>query len=206
MRYYVFLLLVAINGQMIAESVSYHSFCTNAAATFTMNLAQSPTFTNDVSVFIARTNGPERATARVVMAVALYDHYEQSADSVALELCINQCTNTLESLDCPCVSWQKSVASLVLSTALATRRQYHDSYFVCTNALAKYLATPASNDDIVLWNAISNHHLLPGLNVHDALNFYAAMSLVFTGSNLSMSAYTNSLPGFAVQKICEAIE
>ena len=205
MRCHVFILAMALGGQLLADD-AYHVFCTNAIVAFATNVAASPTFTNDVSRFIAETNGFERESAQVVMAVAMYDYYGKSVDVAALDMCIDLCTNAIESVDSPCGSWQKSAASAVLATAFATKRQYGDSYSVCTNAIARYLSQPTSNDDVALWDAICNHHLLPGLSVRSSLDFYAALSLVFMANTSAISVYTNSLPSAAIQKILEAME
>ena len=191
---------------MFAGSIPYSAFATNTMAHFGTNTASNPSFTNYVATFISETTGAERASARVVMAIALYDLFEQSADDELLSLCAANCTNALFATDFPAASWQKAAASMVLSTVLSTQQKYGESFSACTNAIAQHLSSPTSNDETALWNAICEHHLVAGLSVTNALRFYAAMSLVFDNHMSLVPAYTNSLPSNALSKIQEALE
>ena len=198
--------IVVATYAMVVFSVEYHDFCTNAIHAISANIAGTTSFTNQVISYIDGETGTNRASAKLVLSVALFDIYESSSDVVALDGCIECCTNVMGGADCPDVSWQKSAASAVLSTALATKRQYEDALSVCTNALVRYVAMPVSDDDVALWGALCSHQFLPGLSIHDTLNFYSAMSLVFHGDIQAMAQYTNSLPTVALQKLREAME
>ena len=206
MKCNVALLIILIGSPLVAGNVTYHSFVTNTIANFGMNTASEPTFTNSVATYAAETTGAERASSEIVMAIALYDIFEQTTDGELLSLCAANCTNVLFATDVPTISWQKSAASAVLSTILATQQKYGESFSVCTNAIAQHLSSPASNDEADLWNAICEHHLVAGLSVTNALRLYAAMSLAFDNHTSLVPAYTNSLPPNAFSKIQEAME
>ena len=184
----------------------YHTFCTNAIHNFMLNNAHRTEFTNSVSAYISKESGANRAAARVVLAVALFDVYESTSDESALNNCMTCCSNVINSTDCPDVSWQKSAASAVLATVFATKGRYGEAFSVCTNALNCYATSPTSNDDIALWSEMCGHQFLQGLSVHGTLNFYSAMSLLFGGDLSLYAQYTNSLPNIAIDKINEAKE
>ena len=191
---------------MVMPADEYHDFCTNAIHGFAMNIADSLNFTNTVVLYIDGANGTNRASAEVVLAIALFDIYESKMDETALNYCMACCTNVINGSHCPDVSWQKSVASAVLSTVLATKGRYHEAFSICTNALARYGTSPVSNDDTMLWYEICNHQFLPGLSIINTLNFYSAMSLLFDGDTVLFAQYTNSLPNVAIEKINEVRE
>ena len=195
---------VYMMGVFCVFADGHHVFCTNVIHNFMQNTAHRPEFTNSVSSYICEENG--RAAARVVLAVALFDIYEATSDENALNNCMACCSNVINSVDCPDVSWQKSAASAVMATVFATKGRYGEAFSVCTNALNCYASSPMSNDDVALWSEMCNHQFLQGLSIHDTLKFYSAMSLLFGGELLLYAQYTNSLPNIAINKINEARE
>ncbi len=206
MKHYALILVMALSyGEITADTV-YHAFCTNAISTLAINGTSDVAFTNRVATFIAETNGAARATARVVMAVALYDIFDQTADEAALNLCMLTCTNVIVDTDFPTDSWQKAAAVAVLATALSTRCRYGESFIICTNALARNLTAPSLSDDIMLWEELCTHQFVPGMDVQATLKFYSAMSLIFDGVTSNLSTYTNALPSVANGKILEALK
>lgn len=200
------ILTVLFHCQMVIAAYSYHSFCTNVATEFAIGKATSPALTNSIQNFASRLQGAELTAASVVLSIVQYDFYEQTMDAAFLDSCIDLCTNAMVQPNCPDCDWRKSAACAVLSTALATKCQYLEAFCVCTNALAHDVVLPSTADDIALWNAISSHHLLEGLDVNETLKFYAAMSFLFGGMSPIPPVYTNTLPAEALKKIHEVLE
>ena len=206
MKHYALILVMTLSCGEIAADVAYHTFCTNAVSALAINMASDVAFTNRVATFIAETNGTARATARVVMAVALYDIFDQTADDASLNLCMLTCTNVIADAECPTGSWQSAAAVAVLATALSTQCKYRESFIICTNALAWNLTAPSLSDDVMLWEELCTHQFVPGIDVQATLNFYSAMALIFDGVTSDLSTYTNALPPVAHGKILEAME
>lgn len=204
MKTLVAMIIFAYTTNVFADG--YHTFCTNAICNFMQNNSYRPGFTNSVVSYIGGESGTNRASARVVLAVALFDIYEASSDESSLNSCMVCCSNVINSTDCPDVSWQKSAASAVLATAFATKGRYGEAFTVCTNALNRHVTSPMSNDDMALWGEMCSHQFLQGLSIRDTLNFYSAMSLLFGGDLSLYAQYTNSLPNLAIEKINEARE
>lgn len=199
-------LTMLFHCQMVVAAYSYYSFCTNVATEFAIGKTTSPALTNSIRSFAAESQGAELMAANVALSIVQYDFYEQTMDAAFLDSCIDLCTNAMAQLNCPNRDWRKSAANVVLATALATKCQYLEALCVCTNALAHNAVLPSTADDIVLWNAISSHHLLEGLDVNETLKFYAAMSFLFGGMSPIPPAYTNTLPAQALKKIHEVLE
>lgn len=201
-----FIVSLVVAYQILVADTTYHAFCTNATVALERDTMTSPVFLDAVQTFISGTNGPARASAKLVMAIAMYDSFKETISEENLGACMDVCTNVIALTDCPAESWQKSAASLVFATALATQSRYVESFSACTNAIESHYASPTSEDDVALWAGICGHHFLPDLSINEALDFYAALSLVFSDNTAMLHTYTNGLPYAAIEKIREAQE
>lgn len=181
-----------------AETDAYYDFCTNATAKLAECKEVQPCFTNTIQNFIASADGVQLDTARVLLAVAMFNIFEQTLDDSAWAACHDACTNVINNQSTPVISWQKSVAAITLATAYAQDGCYAEAFNVCTNALDRHLDSPASAWEAPMWPAMTMHNFVAGLSITNSLNLIAASAKLMESKTADVSAYTNGLPQSAM--------
>lgn len=196
----VFVMLLTL--QLQAQQFVSSNFCAEAI----LELQKSEPLTNaaylaELNRIQSGTNEWDSAGARLVLALAQYDLYENSMESNCLSECAALCTNVIAQASLPDRSWLKCAAVAVQVTTLACEGKFGLAYSACTNALARNLSSPSTQPESQLWAAIVRRHAVDGLSVANALNFYAALSLLFQDPAAGVSTYTQFLPTNCLEKI-----
>lgn len=166
----------------------------------------SADYTNRLVRYAEQTNGHERATALSALAVAMFDRFDEGGDVGAIDASAWYASNVVYDCSVASNSWQKAAASIVYASTFSQDGKFLKAYSVCTNAMSLAPQEPISDSDRRIWNALCRHHSSCGLNVGNALRFYAAMSSLMADAGLNCSEYTNALPAEALSKIRQITE
>lgn len=192
--------LVGMQIQGFADVNSYETLCTNVVAALTnKRILVSPGFTNQLNDCLRGVDVRQRSLAELVLSISLFDMFETSQMNEYDEGC-RLCTNVLYSVDLPERSWQKSVASLIYSSALHMDGKRERALAVCCAALSTHLASPTTDVERAVWSAMSRvEGDAAEFDITNSLKLAAALSVLSERRPLEWGAYTNGLPARAIQ-------
>ena len=197
-------ILAGMHIQSIAGENSYETLCTNViTALSNKRMLVSPGFTNQLNVCLGAEDVRLRSLAGLTLSISLFDMFETSLKNEYDEGC-RFCTNVLYSVDLPERSWQKSVASLIYSSALHMDGKRDRALTVCCTALSIHLASPTTDVERAVWSAMSR---VEGgsaeFDITNSLKLAAALSVPVERRPSEWGSYTNGLPAQAVQILLE---
>ena len=198
------ILIVGLHSYGGAAENDYHVLCTNVIAALSNKRAlTSPSFTNQLHVYISGTNVQARILSRIVLSDVLLTMYDKSSDFGAYDEGFLSCSNVLFSGELPVRSWQKSVASLFYAWALRIDGKKDLAFEVCRTALASHLASPTTEVERAVWLAMCREDGLPEMSITNSLKLAAALSMSDERQPSEFGIYTNSLPPQAIQILLE---
>lgn len=198
------LTLAGVGLHVSADEDDYGALCTNVIAALTNETALlSPSFTNQLHVYVENSDARIRDLSRLALADALLTKYDVRFDLAAYADGRMFCSNVLFSTDSPARSWQKSVASLYYSWALRMDGRREEALAVCNTALSSHLASPTTDVERAVWSAMSRVDDLPEMDITNSLKIAAAISVSRERRSQEWSSYTNGLPPQAIQIILE---
>lgn len=197
-------ILAGMHIQGVAGENSYETLCTNViAALSNKRILVSPSFTNQLNACLEAEDVRLRSLAGLTLSISLFDVFETSLRDEYDEGC-RFCTNVLYSVDLPARSWQKSVASLIYSSALHMDGKRERALAVCCAALSIHLASPTTDVERAVWSAMSR---VEGgsaeFDITNSLKLAAALSVSVERRSSDWGAYTNSLPPQAIRILLE---
>ena len=197
-------LLIALRQHGIADTSSYETLCSNVvAALHDKSILVSPSFTNQLHAYLRAQDVRQRSLASLTLSLALFDMFESSLRDEYDEGC-KFCTNVLYAGDLPDRSWQKSVASLIYSSALHLDGKRSRALQVCSTALSTHLASPSTDVERAVWSAMSNDGSCQSeFDITNSLKLAAALSVPKDRRALEWGAYTNGLPEQAIRILLE---
>lgn len=202
---YIILVIVILNAYLygIAENDRYTTFCTNVVAAFSnKKTLVSPSFTNQLNSCLHDGDARLRALAKLTLSISLFDMFETSLKNEYDEGC-RLCTNVLYSADLPERSWQKSVASIIYSSALHMDGKRGLALTVCRTALTTHLASPTTDVERAVWSAMSRVEGGNEFDITNSLKLAAALSMPIERRASEWMEYTNGLPAQAIQILSE---
>lgn len=196
--------IVGMHLQSVADRNAYETLCTNVvAALSSKRMMVSPGFTNQLSSCLGESDVQLRSLAELALSISLFDMFEASQGNEYDEGC-RFCTNVLYSTDLPERSWQKSVASLVYSSALHMDGKRDLALTVCRTALSTHLASPTTDVERAVWSAMSRvEDDSTEFDITNSLKLAAALSVPVERRSTDWGEYTNGLPTQAIQILLE---
>lgn len=203
---YIVLATIATVGtsmQCSATEDSYEVLCTNVvAALANKTRLASPGFTNQLHVCLSNSDVRVRSLAELTLAFSRFEIFETSHGNEYDEGC-QFCTNVLYSADLPERCWQKSVASLLYSSALHMDGKREQALNVCCTALSIHLASPTTEVERAVWSVISKVDGETEFDITNSLRIAAALSVSVERRSSDWGAYTNNMPSRAIQVLME---
>lgn len=188
---------------MAAEN-RYVSLCTNVASALSnKRILVSPGFTNQISTYLVDSDVRVRSLAALTLSISLFDMFETSLRNEYDEGC-RFCTNVLYSVELPERSWQKSVASLLYSSALHLDGKRDEALSVSCTALSVHLASPTTDMERAVWAGMSRVETgMEEINITNSLKLAAALSVPIERRSSEWGIYTNGLPAQVIQILLE---
>lgn len=186
-----------------ATEDGYEVFCTNVVAAFTNKTRlASPGFTNQLQVCLSNADVRVRSLAELTLAFSRFEIFETSLGTEYDEGC-RFCTNVLYSVGLPERCWQKSVASLLYSSALHMDGKREQALNVCRAALSIHLASPTTEVERAVWSVISRVDGETEFDITNSLRIAAALSVPVERRSSEWGVYTNNMPSRAIQVLVE---
>lgn len=190
--------VMLITLSVVAET--YQQFCVKSVAALNSPKTDE-SFVAYLDALISGSKGEMLSSASIVRSIFAYNEFERTLNPKCISMCVSSCETVLLQEDMSYRSWQKSAAAIIKASTKALDAQYKSSYEICKLAIEKHAQEPKSQEDCKLWEAIATRYLISGLSVMDALNFYAAMSLLMQDPGADCARYTKTLPANALEII-----
>lgn len=198
----VVVLIVCLLGLLTAEGMTYEQFCGESANMLcNRKMSRMQDDINALNEVIKTSDGEMLASALIVKAALTYASYEDTMRITEMKKSAELSQLVMAMKDIPDTAWQKSVAALMLAITKATDGDYLQAYDVCKESFERSRMCKITNGEKAIWDAFCKRNLVPNLSVYDALNFYAALSLLMYNSSADIHDLVIALPKEALEKI-----
>lgn len=198
----VVVIISCLLGLLTAEGMTYEQFCGESASMLcNRKMSRMQDDINALNEVIKTSDGEMLASALIVKAALSYALYEDTMRIAEIKKSTELSQLVMTMKDIPDTAWQKSVAALMLAVAKATDGDYLQAYEICKEDCVRAQMCKLSNDEKAIWDAFCKRNLVPHLSIYEALNFYAALSLLMTNPSADVHDHVKALPKEALEKI-----